>query len=125
MRGQDQSNSGSFGYAGLERRVPGKHRLWPIREIPDVTPQVAQNSYDTGRARRESAFGGRTNRHSGYAASQRVRERIGEMSGWLRTSAGPRRTKFRSLDGLRSQNAVDMSARGILCAFGRRGRTAV
>jgi len=43
-----------------------------LREI-GLTPHVAQNSYVTAKARRPSAIDGRTTRHSGYAASQRVR----------------------------------------------------
>jgi hypothetical protein len=66
MRGQHQSSSSPFGYVGLESRGPAKH---PLR--PGVTPHVAQNTYDTGRARQTSAIDGRTTRHPGYAASQR------------------------------------------------------
>ena len=55
-----------------------------------VTPHVAQNA--SGRA---SAIDGRTTRHAGYAVSQRVRKRIEEAFGWIKTIAGQEKTKFR------------------------------
>ncbi len=56
-----------------------------------VTPHVAQN---TGR-RGGSAIDGRTTRHPGYALSQRVRKRVEEIFGWLKTVGGMRKTRFR------------------------------
>lgn len=63
-----------------------------------ITPHVAQNAYDTGKARRRSNIDGRTTRHAGYAVSQRVRKRIEEVFGWLKTVAGWRKPRFRGLD---------------------------
>jgi transposase len=59
----------------------------------NATPHVAQNL--SGRA---SAIDGRTTRHAGYAVSQRVRKRIEEAFGWVKTVAGQARTKFRGRD---------------------------
>jgi transposase len=56
----------------------------------NATPHVAQNT--NGRA---SAIDGRTTRHIGYALSQRIRKRIEEAFGWIKTVAGQARTKFR------------------------------
>jgi transposase len=56
----------------------------------NATPHVAQNT--NGRA---SAIDGRTTRHAGYAVSQRIRKRIEEAFGWIKTVAGQARTKFR------------------------------
>ena len=42
-----------------------------------------------------SAIDGRTTRHAGYAVSQRIRKRIEEAFGWIKTIAGQERTKFR------------------------------
>jgi IS5 family transposase len=56
----------------------------------NVTPHVAQNT----RGRR-SAIDGRTTRHTGYAASQRIRNRIEEAFGWIKTVAGQDKTRFR------------------------------
>ena len=45
-----------------------------------------------------SAIDGRTTRHRGYAVSQRVRKRIEEVFGWMKTIAGQDKTKFRGRD---------------------------
>ncbi|HEV7417732.1 MAG TPA: IS5 family transposase [Tianweitania sediminis] len=58
-----------------------------------VTPHVAQNV-----SGRRSAIDGRTTRHGGYAASQRIRKRIEEAFGWIKTIAGQDKTKFRGRD---------------------------
>ena len=56
----------------------------------NVTPHVAQNT--SGRC---SAIDARTTRHPGYAASQRVRKRIEEAFGWIKTTGGLRKTRHR------------------------------
>ncbi len=56
----------------------------------NATPHVAQNTNG-----RSSAIDGRTTRHMGYAISQRIRKRIEEAIGWIKTVAGQERTKFR------------------------------
>jgi Transposase DDE domain len=58
-----------------------------------VTPHVARNT--SGHA---SAIDGRTTRHAGYSVSQRVRKRIEEAFGWIKTIAGQEKTKFRGRD---------------------------
>lgn len=58
-----------------------------------VTPHVAQNTNG-----RSSAIDGRTTRHGGYAVSLRIRKRIEESFGWIKTIAGQRKTRFRGLD---------------------------
>jgi transposase len=59
----------------------------------NVRPHVAQN--DKGR---RSAIDGRTTRHAGYAMSQKIRKRIEEGFGWIKTVAGQRKTRFRGRD---------------------------
>ena len=59
-----------------------------------VTPHVAQN--DT--ARHPSAIDGRTTRHAGYGVSQRIRKRVEEVFGWMKTVGGFRRTRYRGLE---------------------------
>jgi len=54
------------------------------------TPHVAQNT-----SGRRSAIDGRITRHAGYAASQRVRKRIEEVFGWVKSAAGQGKTRFR------------------------------
>jgi transposase len=55
-----------------------------------VTPHVAQHTNG-----RRSAIDGRTTRHAGYAVSQRVRKRIEEAFGWMKTVGGLRKTRHR------------------------------
>jgi len=52
-----------------------------------VTPHVAQKKH--------SGIDARTTRHAGYAISQRLRKRIEEIWGWMKTVAGFRKTRFR------------------------------
>jgi hypothetical protein len=42
----------------------------------------------------DGAIDGRTTRHAGYAASLRIRKRIEEAFGWIKTIAGLRKTRF-------------------------------
>jgi hypothetical protein len=57
-----------------------------------VTPHVAQNT-----GNRRSAIDGRTTRHGGYDVSQRIRKRIEEAFGWIKTIAGQAKTKLRGV----------------------------
>jgi transposase len=58
-----------------------------------VTAHVAQNT-----SGRSSAIDGRTTRHGGYAVSQRIRKRIEEAFGWIKTIAGQDKSRFRGRD---------------------------
>ena len=55
-----------------------------------VTPHVSQNTNG-----RRSAIDRRTTRHPGYATSTRVRKRIEEVFGWIKTVGGLRKTRHR------------------------------
>ena len=57
----------------------------------NVTPHVAQNANE----RRRSAIDARTTRHPGYAISQRIRRRIEQYFGWMKTVGTLRRTRYR------------------------------
>jgi transposase len=84
-------------------RQPGRHRatlgadkgydaadfVAAVRDL-NVTPHLAQNTS------RRSAIDRRTTRHAGYALSQRVRKRIEEAFGWIKTVAGLKKTRHRS-----------------------------
>ena len=59
----------------------------------NVRPHVTQNNNG-----RRSAIDRRTTRHAGYAISQRIRKRIEEAFGWMKTVAGQRKTKFRGVE---------------------------
>jgi hypothetical protein len=55
-----------------------------------ATPHVTQNN-----KRRRSAIDRRTTRHPGYTVSQRIRKRIEEVFGWMKTAGIQRKTRFR------------------------------
>jgi transposase len=59
----------------------------------NVRPHVARNT-----TRRSSAVDARTTRHPGYIASQRIRKRIEEAFGWMKTVGGMRRPMIRGAD---------------------------
>jgi hypothetical protein len=59
----------------------------------NVRPHVAQNN-----SRRRSGIDRRTTHHPGYTVSQRIRKRIEEAFGWMKTIAGQRKTKFRGIE---------------------------
>ena len=56
----------------------------------NVTPHVAKNT-----SGRSSTIDGRTTRHGGYAVSQRIRKRIEEAFGWIKTIGGQHKSRFR------------------------------
>ena len=80
---------------GADRGFDAKDFVLELRERR-VTPHIAQST-----GRRRSAIDGRTTRHPGYGASQRLRKCIEEAFGWIKTIAGQSRTKLRGLDRVR------------------------
>jgi len=86
--------------------VPGRHRItvggdkaYDTQEFVQslralkATPHIAQNCNG-----RKSAIDGRTTRHPGYAVSQRLRKRVEEIFGWMKTVGNFRKTRHRGLD---------------------------
>jgi hypothetical protein len=54
------------------------------------TPHVAQNTSGN----RRSAIDGRTTRHPGHTVSQRIRKRVEEPFGWIKTIGGGRKLRY-------------------------------
>ena len=54
-----------------------------------VTPHVSQNQ-----SGRRSAIDGRTTSHGGYKVSQRIRKRVEEIFGWVKTIGGGRKLRY-------------------------------
>ena len=87
---------------GLEPKTLGADKGYDTREFVKwlrkrkITPHVAQNA-------RGSAIDGRTTRHPGYGVSQRIRKRVEEIGGWIKTIGGFRKTRFKGV--LRTQLA--------------------
>ena len=55
-----------------------------------VTPHVAR--------RLTSKLDGRTTRHAGYQVSQRIRKRVEEIFGWVKTVGGGRKLRYRGVE---------------------------
>jgi len=92
-----------------QRRTLGADKGYDTRDFVkdvrqrNVTPHVAQN--ENGR---RSAIDGRTTRHSGYKVSQRVRKRVEEIFGWVKTVGGGR--KLRYIGAKRNQLWAELTA---------------
>ena len=90
--------------AMADERLPGQRRITlagdkgydthgfveSCRELK-ITPHVAQNEARPG----GSAIDARTTHHPGYEVSQRVRKRVEEVFGWMKTVGGLRKTRYR------------------------------
>jgi transposase len=59
-----------------------------VREL-GITPHIAANT-----TRQRSTIDGRTTRHPGHVVSQRIRKRIEEPFGWMKTIAGGRKLRY-------------------------------
>jgi transposase len=84
---------------GRHRITVGGDKAYDTREfvqalrVLNAVPHVAQNC--TGR---KSAIDGRTTRHPGYAISQRLRKRVEEIFGWIKTVGNLRKTRHRGTE---------------------------
>ena len=83
-------------------KVPGKHRItvgadkgYDTRDFVtvcrdmNVTPHVARRQW--------SIVDKRTTRHAGYQVSQRIRKRVEEIFGWIKTIAGGRKLRYKGV----------------------------
>jgi transposase len=70
-----------------------------------ITPHVAQNQ-----SGRRSAIDGRTTSHGGYKVSQRLRKRVEELFGWVKTIGGGRKLRYIGLE--RNQLWAGLTAAG-------------
>jgi len=83
--------------AGSRRITLGGDKGYDTRDFVatsralNITPHVAQNDTRPG----GSALDARTTRFPGYAISQRIRKRIEEAFGWMKTIGGLRKTRYR------------------------------
>jgi transposase len=82
---------------GTKRITLGADKAYDTRQFVDecrarrVTPHVAQNEH----SRRRSAIDARTAGTPGYSVSQRLRKRVEEIFGWMKTVGGFRRTRLK------------------------------
>lgn len=91
---------------GARRRITlAGDKAFDVREfIGDlrerkVTPHIARNErVDKNGVLRRSALDARTTRHPGYAISLRIRKRIEEVFGWIKTTGSLRKTRHRGTE---------------------------
>ena len=79
-----------------------------VREL-GVTPHVAQNTTN-----RRSAIDGRTTRHGGHQVSQRIRKRVEEPFGWIKTIGGGRKLRYKGRDRNRDWFLIDVAVYNII-----------
>jgi IS5 family transposase len=64
-----------------------------------VIPHIAVDGHPTKTGKqRKTRIDGRTTRHPGYAISQRLRKRVEEIFGWMKTVGNLRKTRHRGED---------------------------
>jgi transposase len=76
---------------GADKGYDTRNFVAQARDL-EVTPHVAQNT-----SGRKSAIDGRTTRHPGYAISQRIRKRVEEVFGWMKTIGLMRKTRHQGV----------------------------
>lgn len=81
--------------AGSGRRTVAADRGYDTKDfvadarVLGFTPHVAQNT-----SNRRSAIDARTTRHDGYTVSQRIRKRVEEPFGWIKTVGAGRKCRY-------------------------------
>ena len=71
---------------GADKSYGTKDLVRECRDM-DITPHVAQKQH--------SAIDARTTRHYGYRISQRIRKRVEEIFGWVKTVGGDRKLRYK------------------------------
>ena len=74
---------------GADKGYDARDFVAGLREL-GVTPHVAQNT-----SGRRSRIDRRTTRHEGYEQSQKKRKLVEQVFGWMKTTAGIRKTRYR------------------------------
>ena len=82
---------------GGDKGYDTKEFVKELREL-NITPHVAQNT-----SNRRSAIDGRTTSHLSYAVSLRIRKRIEEGFGWMKTVGRIRKTLYRGVKKIAMQ----------------------
>jgi IS5 family transposase len=74
---------------GADKGYDTKDFVWECRDM-DITPHIARKQH--------SAIDTRTTRHESYRVSQRIRKRVEEIFGWVKTVAGGRKLRYRGVE---------------------------
>ena len=115
---------------GHAERIAALHMIEPRADRPGRVTVAADKGYDTedfvnelrsmnvaphvAAKANNSAVDGRTTRHAGYKASQRIRKRIEEAFGWAKSAAGLRKTKHRGVARVGWQFTFTMAAYNLI-----------
>ena len=91
---------------GLDKGYDYPRCVQGLRAL-NATAHVAQRAVYT-------AIDGRTVRHPGYLVSQRVRKRVEEIFGWMKTVGGYRKTRFRGLQRVGCRFTLAMTAYNLI-----------
>lgn len=83
--------------AGHRPKTLGADKGYDTREFVNGVRALGITAHVAAKAK-GSALDGRTTRHSGYAISQRLRKRIEEIFGWMKTVGGFRKTKYKGAE---------------------------
>jgi len=74
---------------GADKGYDTKDFVRECRDM-DITPRVAR--------KQRSGIDARTTRHEGYRISQRIRKRVEEIFGWVKTVAGGHKLRYRGVE---------------------------
>lgn len=74
---------------GADKGYDTKDFVRECRDM-DITPHVARKQH--------SSIDARTTHHEGYRISQRIRKRVEEIFGWVKTVAGGRKLRYRGVE---------------------------
>jgi len=75
---------------GADKGYDTRDFVHAVRQL-SITPHIAPKN----QTRSGPRIDGRTTRHPGFQVSQRVRKRIEEIFGWMKTIGGLRKLKYR------------------------------
>ena len=103
---------------GADKSYDQKFFVQMARDLK-VTPHVSRKAI-------KSAIDGRKTRHPGYGVSMKIRKRIEEGFGWLKTVGGLRKTKLIGREKLSAQLLLAFSVYNLIrlgaCQVGGVGR---
>ena len=111
MRGEERRQRALLMIMEPGDRVPREHPLRRVKELADAAlaelsplfdemySAIGRPSIPPQRLLKASLLMAlHTARYGGYAVSQRVRKRVAEIFGWMKTVGGLRKTRYRGLD---------------------------
>ena len=96
--------------------LPGTHQVTVGADkgydVPDFVSGLRQRQATPHVARKDrgSALDGRTTRHEGYRTSQKVRKKVEEIFGWVKTTGCLRKTRHRGLERVESMFTLATTA---------------